>query len=60
VTDEERVELTAVLDDLVEEETDQQTDRGYASGRLLRAIARLNRLLTGPEADRSPADPGGH
>jgi hypothetical protein len=60
VTDEERVELTAVLDDLVEEETDQQADRGYASGRLLRAIARLNRLLTGPDDDRSPVVPSGH
>jgi hypothetical protein len=53
VTEDERAELTAVLADLAEEEADQQADRGHASTRLLRATARLNRLLE--DGDGSPA-----
>lgn len=45
VTDDERAELAAVLADLSQEEADQQAERGHASTRLLRATARLDRLL---------------
>jgi hypothetical protein len=45
VTEDERAELTAVLANLVEEEADQKAARGHASTRLLRATARLDRLL---------------
>jgi hypothetical protein len=45
MTDDERAELTAVREDLRVEEADQQAERGHASSRVLRAIARLDRLL---------------
>jgi hypothetical protein len=37
------------------EEADQQSDRGHASARMLRAIASLDRLLEGtPAPDQTP------
>lgn len=48
MTDEERAELQAALDDLHAEEADQQAERGYASPRLMRATARLTQLLDRP------------
>jgi hypothetical protein len=45
MTDDERAELTAVREDLRAEEAEQQSERGHASSRVLRAIARLDRLL---------------
>jgi hypothetical protein len=47
VTEDERNELSAAHRDLLDEEADQQEQRGYASARILRAIARLERLLDG-------------
>jgi hypothetical protein len=56
LTDDERVELSAIREDLQVEEADQHSDRGHASARILRAIARLDRLLEGtPEPDQRPA-----
>jgi hypothetical protein len=60
VTEHEHAELMAVLSDLLDEEADQQAERGHASGRLLRAVARLNRVLEGGdgEAEESAVHPG--
>jgi hypothetical protein len=56
LTDDERVELSAIREDLQVEEADQHSDRGHASARILRAIARLDRLLEGtPATDQRPA-----
>jgi hypothetical protein len=59
MTDDERVELSAVRADLQAEEGDQPSDRGYASTQILRAIARFDRLLEGAPAHAQPpaADP---
>lgn len=60
MTDGERRELDAVVVDLEGEEADQLAERGYASPKLLRAIARLERLtsttvdLTSEEASTEP------
>ncbi len=45
MTDDEFAQLEAVRSDLQDEEADQQAERGYASPRLLRAIARLDQML---------------
>jgi hypothetical protein len=54
LTDDERVELSAIREDLHAEEADQQLERGHASARILRAIARLDRLLDGAAVDQPP------
>lgn len=56
LTDNERAELLAVRADLQDEEADQHSDRGHASARILRAVARLDRLLeAAPAPDHRPA-----
>jgi hypothetical protein len=45
VTDDERGVLEVVRADLRSEETEQTAEHGYASPKLLRAIARLDQLL---------------
>lgn len=46
----ERAELLAIRADLQDEEAEQHSDRGHASARILRAVARLDRLLDGASA----------
>jgi hypothetical protein len=59
LTDHERAELLSVRGDLQAEEADQQSDRGHASARILRAIARLDRLLeASPAPEQHPATGG--
>jgi hypothetical protein len=47
MTDDERSELLAVRKDLLDEEAEQHEQRGHASARILRAVARLERILAG-------------
>jgi hypothetical protein len=47
MTDDERSELLAIRKDLLDEESDQHEQRGHASSRILRAVARLERILDG-------------
>jgi hypothetical protein len=45
MNDDQRAEIQDVLDDLRAEEADQHAERGHASNRVLRAVARLEQLL---------------
>jgi hypothetical protein len=57
MTDDERAELSAIQEDLHLEEADQQSERGHASARILRAIVRLDRLLAGTPAAGAEEEP---
>ena len=51
MTDDQRVEVQSVLDDLRAEENEQRTERGHVSNRLLRASVRLEQLLERSDAE---------